>query len=174
MNAPNAPALIARLESLGSVLTAMVAGVPRADAVWRPPSGAWSILEIVNHLADEESLDFRARVRLTLEDPAADWPAIHPSQWAVEKRYNDRDLAESAARFAAERRESIRWLRSLQSPDWSRAHMHPRAGPLSAGRLLGAWAAHDALHIRQIAKRFYELAPRDSGEEVGYAGEWGP
>jgi hypothetical protein len=170
----NAHSLIARLESFGPALTATVAPVPRDQALWKPPYGAWSILEIVNHLADEETRDFRARVRLTLENPAADWPAIHPSQWAVDERYNERDLPESVARFAAERRESVRWLRSLDSPDWSRAHNHPRAGPLSAGLLLGAWAAHDALHLRQIAKRFYELAARDSGRDVGYAGEWGP
>jgi hypothetical protein len=166
-------ALIGRLERFGEALPVVVAGVPREDAAWKPPSGAWSILEIVCHLVDEEVRDFRARVRMTLEDPAAEWARIHPSQWALEEGYNGRELSGSVARFAAERRESIRWLRSLDAPDWRRAHVHPEAGPLSAGMLLGAWAAHDALHLRQIAKRMYELSARDSGESVRYAGEWG-
>ena len=39
--------------------------------------------------------------------------------------------------------------------------------------LLTSWAAHDALHLRQIAKRLFQLAERDGGEyNSRYAGEW--
>jgi hypothetical protein len=169
----DAPRLIDRLEAFAAGLPALVDGVKAEDARFRPPSGAWSILEIVCHLVDEEIRDFRTRVEMTLRDPSLEWPAIHPSQWAVEERYNERVLAESVRRFVEERRASIVWLRGLRNPDWTRSRVHPKAGPLSAGMLLGAWAAHDALHIRQIAKRLYELAAKDCGESVGYAGEWG-
>lgn len=171
----DAPALIARLEAFAATLPAAVGGLTAEAARRKPPSGAWSVLEIVNHLADEEVLDFRTRVELTLRDPSLLWPPIDPPAWAVERRYNERDLGESVARFAQERRVSVAWLRSLVNPDWSRAYQHPKAGPLAAGDLLASWAAHDALHLRQIAKRLYELAERDGGgARVGYAGNWGP
>jgi hypothetical protein len=33
--------------------------------------------------------------------------------------------------------------------------------------------AHDYLHLRQIAKRMYQMAGRDAGEySTRYAGEW--
>lgn len=153
------------------------------DARLKPPSGAWSILEIVCHLVDEETDDFRARLELTQRDPAAPWPGIDPEGWAVRREYSKQDLDAKVRAFAEERAKSVSWLRSLREPDWQVAHNHPRFGPIRAGDLLCAWAAHDALHIRQIAKRLYELAARDGealGRESGgkpfitrYAGEWG-
>jgi hypothetical protein len=39
---------------------------------------------------------------------------------------------------------------------------------------MASWAAHDALHLRQIAKRLYELTARDAGRySAGYAGARG-
>jgi len=77
--------------------------------------------------------------------------------------------------FAREREASLLWLRSLGNVDWKIAYIHPKVGPVTAGELLVSWAAHDALHVRQIAKRMFELAARD-GEPEGfstrYAGEW--
>ena len=154
----DAPRLIDSLDRFATVLPAAVAGISPEDARWKPPDGAWSILEIVCHLHDEEIRDFRTRVRLTLEDPPRDWPPIDPEAWARDEKYNERDLAEMTAKWVAERRASIAWLRSLKSPDWSRSRSHPSAGTLHAGDLLTSWAAHDALHLRQIAKRMFQLA----------------
>ncbi|MBK7403801.1 MAG: hypothetical protein IPJ41_04000 [Phycisphaerales bacterium] len=62
---------------------------------------------------------------------------------------------------------------SLAKVDWNRAYHHPKLGSLRAGDLLAAWAAHDALHLRQIAKRMHELASHDApGFDAAYAGEW--
>lgn len=171
----NAAALIDRLERAGPAVQALAAIPTPEQARFKPVSGAWSILEIVCHLGDEEVDDFRTRLRLTQEDPAAPWPGIDPERWARDRRYNDQDLAAAVDRFVRERRESTRWLRSLTSPDWHVSVMRPH-GPLRAGDLLVAWAAHDALHIRQIAKRLYELAEADGQPEgfiARYAGEWG-
>jgi hypothetical protein len=169
----SATRLIDRLEWFGSALPAVVAGVPLDDARWKPADEAWSIVEIVRHLLDEEIEDFRRRIRLTIESPAADWPANDPECWAIERRYNDAPLAETAAEFAAERAASVRWLRERISIDWSVAHSHPQYGSFQAGDLLASWAAHDALHLRQIAKRLYQLTQRDAGEfAIEYAGEW--
>ncbi len=169
----NSDALIDRLARFPDALRAAVGVVSEADARWKPESGAWSILEIVCHLADEEADDFRARVFSTLRDPDAEWPGIDPEAWARDRGYNGRSLLSEVSRFVAERGKSVGWLRDVSRADWSRAYRHPKAGAIRAGDLLGAWAAHDALHLRQIAKRLHELAARDAGEySTGYAGEW--
>jgi len=169
----HADRIIQRMEFLPGSLRALLSGLPAGAVRWKPPSGAWSILEIVCHLGDEEVEDFRARLRLVLDDPSRDWPKINPEGWAVERRYNERDMASSLDRFALERGASVAWLRSLPEPDWSLAASHPRLGLLRAGDLLASWAAHDALHLRQIAKRLHELASADApGFDTGYAGEW--
>lgn len=171
----DASALIARLDRFAEALPGVAACVTEADARWKPPSGNWSVLEITRHLLDEEREDFRVRVRLTLEG-AAEWPRIDPVGWAVARRYNEQDFGATVGEFVRERRESIAWLRGLGDPgavDWSRAYTHPRIGPITAGALLAAWAAHDALHLRQIAKRLHELAGRDGEPHpTTYAGEW--
>jgi hypothetical protein len=158
---------------MGQALPALVGSVPDDQAKWKPADGSWSILEVVTHLADEEVEDFRTRVRMTLESPAESWPKIDPPGWAVERRYNEGNLPAALDRFVSERSASIAWLRGLAGPDWSSAYEHPKFGPIHAGDLLAAWAAHDALHLRQIAKRMFQLAGEYAGEyKTIYAGEW--
>jgi hypothetical protein len=169
----NTNILIGSLERFAAIVPAVARDVSPEDARWKPADGAWSILEIVTHLADEEVEDFRTRVRLTLHDPTQPWPPIDPVAWAAERRYNEGDPRRVVERFVSERRDSVAWLRTLKAPDWSNAYSHPRFGPISAGQVLAAWAAHDALHLRQIAKRMFQMAQRDGGEFASdYAGEW--
>jgi hypothetical protein len=164
------PAILSRLESFPSVLEALLA--PLSDAAWRqrPNARGWSILEIVNHLVDEEVEDFRARTRSTLEDPARPWPSFDPEGVVTTRRYQDRDPRESLARFRAERARSMAWLRSLADPAWDGSQ--ERGGrTVRAGDLFAAWGAHDVRHLQQLAKRLYELAARDGAPySVGYAG----
>ena len=170
MNTAN---LIESLERFGRSLPTVVERVSATDAKWKPADGAWSILEIVTHLCDEEVEDFRTRVRMILENPKKDWPEIHPSQWAIDRKYNEGDLRKVVDRFVRERTASIGWLKSLNDPDWSIARANPKFRLIRAGDLLTSWAAHDALHLRQIAKRLYQIAQRDGGEfSSEYAGEW--
>ncbi len=167
--------MIARMAHTPAAIKAILKDIDSADARWKPTSGAWSILEIVNHLADEDRDDFRLRLMSTLDDPSRPWPKNDPEAWARERKYNTRDLDESLKRFAAERRKSLRFLAALQKPKWKTAYIHPKIGPVTAGELMVSWQAHDALHIRQIAKRLFELAERDGAKDgftTRYAGEW--
>lgn len=165
--------LIASMESFPAVLASAAGGLTAAQARWKPASGAWSVLEIVCHLVDEEVEDFRVRVLSTLEDPARPWPRIDPEGASRDRRYNEQDLAERLGRFARERGESVRLLRALREPDWSKTHQHPTIGALRAGDLMLSWAAHDVLHMRQIAKRRFELLHEaGGGYSSAYAGAW--
>jgi len=167
--------LILRLEHSGRALAAALEGVTPAESKWKPTPGGtdWSIVEIVNHLADEEVEDFRTRLRLTLESPLADWPKIDPVGAAIARKYQDRDLAESIARFATARKESLAWLRSLRNLSLNQVHTHPKLGSMRAGDLLASWTAHDLLHVRQITKRRYQyLRAQVEPFKLDYAGEW--
>lgn len=171
----DAGALIGRMEAFGAALPSIVGRISAPDARWKPSPSDWSIVEIVNHLADEEVEDFRTRLDLTLHHPQKPWPPIDPPRAAAERRYIERELAESVNRFVNERVESVRWLRMLFPPDWTKTYVHPKFGPIAAGELLASWAAHDALHLRQIARRLFDLTTRDSGGfSTRYAGEWNP
>jgi hypothetical protein len=169
----NASAIIDRLARTAPAVRALTAIVSPEDARWRPGPEHWSVLEIACHLCDEEREDFGFRVRSTIETPESPWPPLDLKDVAQIRRYNERDLARAVDGFCAERDRNIAWLRSLPNPDWSRAYNHPKVGPVSAGELLAAWSAHDALHLRQLAKRLFNLAERDGAPHpTRYAGEW--
>ena len=159
--APLAPAAAAdRLEAVAHVFRALCEGVAEEQARWKPEPSQWSILEVVNHLGDEEAEDFRRRLDLTLFHPTQAWPAIDPAGWAAERRYNERALGESLDRFLMERMRSVAWLRQLREPDLSAFHAHPKIGPLRAGDLLASWLAHDLIHVRQLTRLHYRWLER--------------
>ncbi len=165
--------LIASMECFANTLPVMLQGTSNEDAAWKPPNGNWSILEIVCHLIDEEIEDFHIRLKLTLEQPGVPWPEWDPEGCAVSRKYNDRNLALIIEEFVKKRGESVIWLKQLSDVDWNTSYHHPNFGSLSAGNLLASWVAHDQLHVRQIAKRKFEMIVRDSSPyDIAYAGGW--
>ncbi len=137
-------------------------------------SGNWTVLEILGHLLAEETSDFCQRVRLTLKDAALPWPPIDPEGIVVSGRFNEQVPATVLHEFHDARAKSIDWLKSLVRPAWDHTHHHPSLGPLRAGDLLLSWVAHDQLHIRQIAKRCFEMIRIDGQPfRTQYAGDWG-
>ena len=143
--------IIERLARGEGMFCGLVCGLDENHACWKPEPGKWSVLEVINHLHDEEREDFRHRLDLTLRAPEAAWPSINPEEWVRERKYNDRNLQSSINNFVSERRRSIAWLRSLKSPEWKSSHKHPGIGPIRAGDILCAWLAHDYFHGRQIS-----------------------
>lgn len=162
-----------RLGRGATLVIALFEALPEALLRWKPAPERWSLLEIVNHLADEEVLDFRTRVERTLRDPAEAWPAISPQDWVTQRNYNARDPVESLERFMRERQQSIDWLRTLRAANWNHAHVHPKFGAMSARFLLGNWIAHDLLHARQMLRLHHAaVAAAIAPETLDYAGPW--
>ncbi|MBX7174569.1 MAG: DinB family protein [Pyrinomonadaceae bacterium] len=142
------------------------------EAKWKPSVEKWSILENINHLADEEIYDFRVRLKSLLETPEKNWEPVDPSKWVNEREYNNRDLAESFERFRQERSASLNWLENVENPEWNNFYDHS-TGKISAGDLLVSWVAHDFLHFRQIAFLRWELLKLVSNQfSSSYAGSW--
>jgi hypothetical protein len=153
-------------------IRALAEGVSDHQVRWKPDPASWSILEVVNHLLDEEREDFRVRLDLALHRPDEPWPGIDPQGWVTERRYNERDPRESLEGFLAAREESLAWLRGLSSPDWEATCDAP-FGRISAGDIFASWVAHDVLHMRQLVELHWAytmllVAPH----KVDYAGSW--
>ena len=143
--------IIQRLNYNSLIFDEIFSIISEEQARWKPAPEKWSMLEVVNHLCDEERYDFRARLDLTLHQPEKEWPPIDPTGWVTSHRYMEQDFNESGINFLAERAESINWLQSLKSRAWNNVHNHPKIGPIKAGDLLASWLTHDFLHIRQLA-----------------------
>jgi uncharacterized damage-inducible protein DinB len=143
--------LIQNLEKNGELILKLFTDISEEDAQWKPAPEKWSLLEILNHLCDEEREDFRQRLKLVLENPEKDWPPIDPQSWVSVRGYKDRKLGKSLDVFRNERAASLEWLKSLTSPPWSNERKHPNFGAIKAGDLLASWVAHDLRHIGQIS-----------------------
>ncbi len=154
------------------IIRRLTDGVTPEQACWKPDAETWSILEIINHLYDEEREDFRAHLDVILDKPEEGWSHISPFTWITERRYNERDLETSVQSFLAERRNSLAWLESLGTPDWEASMPAPWGADISAGDMFASWVIHDQWHIQQLVqiRRAYviaQVAPYD----VRYAGE---
>ncbi len=142
------------------------------EYMWKDKSDRWCLLEICCHLLDEEKEDFRARTKHVLENPESTMPGIDPVNWVKERNYIQQNFKETVEAFLNERKASIEWLESLDSPNWKNSYLHPKLGPMSAKLFLSNWLAHDYLHIKQILKTKFDYLKTITGEELDYAGEW--
>lgn len=153
-------------------IRAMLTGVSSPQAQFKPSPESWSMLEVINHLCDEEREDFRVRLDLILHHPEQSWPPIDPAGWVVERSYNERELAPSLENFMRERSASLEWLESLGPVDWNAAHVTD-SRTMRAGDMLASWAAHDQLHLRQLVELHRAYTEREASPfGLDYAGPW--
>lgn len=163
---------ISQLRHQGKAIIALGKGISIEQAQWKPNPEDWSILEVLNHLVDEEILDFRRHLHHILFTPGEPWPEIAPQAWVGDKKYNLRALDETLENFKSEREKSIRWLEGLRAPTWDAMIQLPW-GKLSAGDMMASWLAHDLLHLRQMVDLRYHLTLSNSlPYHVDYAGKW--
>lgn len=167
------PTAVRSLASTAEAIQSLTEQIGSEQARWKPRDDVWSIVEVVNHLVDEEIEDFRTRLDLLLHDPGREFPPIDPAGAVTERRYAERDIAESVGRFMEERGRSIGWLNSLEDPDLERSREHASMGTMSARQLLANWVAHDLHHLRQITRLHYEhLSASVAPISLEYAGNW--
>ena len=161
-----------QLNTQGQAILHLAGDLSLEQVRWKPDAHSWSVLEVMNHLVDEEVLDFRRHLDHILHTPGEPWPEIDPQGWVTSKHYNERQIEETLAAFTAEREKSIAWLQSLSDPDFDAAIPMPW-GSLSAGDMLASWLAHDLLHLRQLIELRYALTQQASTPySVEYAGGW--
>ncbi len=142
---------IAVQSELSASLERAVAGL--SDAQLRQPEkpGKWSVIEVVQHLADSEIV-YGYRIRMIL---AGDTPAIegyNQDAWAQRLRYAEASLPDALAQIRILRGRSLHLLRGLRPDEWERAGMHSERGRESVRHITKLLAAHDLVHLRQIQR----------------------
>lgn len=168
----NVDYLTGQLKSNAQGIDSLVRHVTDDQAGWKPDPNAWSILEVINHLLDEEREDFRVRLDIILYHSNLPWPAIDPEGWVVERKYNMRYLQQSLNDYLTERKSSLQWLDTLDHPDWDKVYTSP-FGSMEAGDMLASWVAHDQLHMRQLIELHRAYTEVQAGPfSLDYAGEW--
>lgn len=132
-------------------LRAAAEAVPKALLRVPEAPGKWSVLNVVQHLAQVEfALGFRYRKVLAEEAPVL--PAIDQDRWVNHLFPGEVTLAEALEDFAAVRAVNLHLLRRVKSGQWERHGMHSQRGKETMRDMARLYAAHDLYHLFQIAR----------------------
>jgi hypothetical protein len=128
-----------------------VAGL--SDEILRRPEkpGKWSILQVLQHLADSE-LVAGYRMRMILAHDSPQILGYDQDLWANRLNYNEVDPADALDQLRVLRGIHLKMIRSLDEKQWERAGMHSERGPESIRRIVQMMAGHDILHLNQIRR----------------------
>lgn len=123
------------------------------EALLRRPEkpGKWSILQVLQHLADSE-LVVRYRMRLVLAQPGAQILGYDQDLWASGLNYNEADPAETLKILGVLRKANLKMLRALNDEQMERYGLHNERGRESVRKMLRMAAGHDLLHRNQIKR----------------------
>ncbi|MFZ6028330.1 MAG: DinB family protein [Chloroflexota bacterium] len=148
---------------------ALAQAIPAGQAEWKPNPDTWSMKEVMEHLYNEERLDFRRHIRDILEAPQQPQEYMHLA-----------NCQHALDGFMEERKASLDWLAALATqapPDWQ-AGKRLVFGPdesitISAKEMLVSWVEHDFLHMRQMVELLHAWnAQRATSLALQYAGGW--
>ena len=123
------------------------------DAILRRPEalGKWSVLEVIQHLADSD-LVFGVRLRMILTEDRPPLAGYDQDRWATELGYRDVPLDLALSQLRGLRIPNLRLARALSPQQLQRVGLHSERGPESIAHLLKLMAAHDLVHRRQIER----------------------
>jgi hypothetical protein len=142
---------LAVLAELPAALAALTRGVPRRTLGTPEAPGKWSIVEVIQHLADSELvLGYRVRMALAHDEPPLQ--GFDQDLWADRLRYRDASLGSALAQLRPLRAANLRLVRSLDDAELGRAAVHAERGRASVAEMLRLAAGHDLAHRRQIAR----------------------
>ena len=113
--------------------------------------GKWSIVQVVQHLADSD-LVFGFRLRMILTEDSPSLQGYDQDAWADVCRYADIKLAAALEQLRGLRGANLRLVRVLSPAQLERIGLHSERGPETAGFLLRLMAGHDLVHRRQIER----------------------
>ena len=139
-------------------LSRLVDAVPAAVVTVPEAPGKWSIRDVVQHLADSE-LVCGFRLRLVLAQDRPPLTGYDQDLWAERLRYHEVDVRDALEQFTVLRRANLRLWEGLRPADLARIGLHSERGEESVEHLRQLYAAHDLLHLRQLARIRRALLP---------------
>jgi len=139
------------LASTPDAVERSVAGLDETRLRRPEAAGKWSVVEVVQHLADSE-LVHGYRMRMIVSHPTPDIQVYDQDRWAKELEYRDRTLADALSEFRSLRESNLRLLRSLAPEKLARYGHHSERGQESVLQMTKLYAGHDLVHLKQIER----------------------
>ena len=124
-------------------------GVPD-PALRRPEApGKWSVIQVIQHLADSD-LVAGFRIRMVVAEDRPPLQGYDQDRWAREFHYDQMPLSAALDQLRALRTANLRLWSRLTPAQLERVGLHSERGPETAGHILRLMGAHDLVHRNQI------------------------
>ena len=117
----------------------------------RPAEDAWSVAEVMHHLADAE-LHQSVRLRSMLTEDNPTWQPWDEEAYAASLGYDSRPAADALTLVLAIRNVNIRLLASMPVDQWRRTAIHPTEGELDVAGWVRIANDHLAAHVLQARR----------------------
>jgi DinB superfamily len=124
-------------------------GVPESVLREAEAPGKWSVIQVVQHLADSD-LVAGYRIRMVVAEDQPPLQGYDQDRWAQEFHYEQAALSTALDQLRALRAANLRLWTRLRPEQLERVGLHSERGPESAGHILRLMGAHDLVHRRQI------------------------
>jgi len=132
------------------LLTAALAEIPKEAWKFKPSPDAWSIHEIIIHLADSET-NAAIRARKLAVEPGGLLMNYDQDVWAQELNYHNQDTEDALALVQFARKTTYNLLKSLPEAVFNHTVRHPEfLDPYSFDTWLDIYSRHIPGHIEQV------------------------
>ena len=141
--------LIDQYEAGAAKVRRAVAGLTAEEVRARPGPGAWSVLEVVIHLADSDAISIDRMKRILTEDNP---PLLYADETAYVERLqtHEQDLEDALVLMKVSRRQWARVLRRLPNEAFERAGTHNRRGGVTLGEMVAGYVKHVDDHLKFV------------------------
>src|SRR6266853_1688919 len=127
-----------------------------SDLRKRPAPAEWSVLELLGHLVDAETV-MSGRFRWTVSEDEPPLVGYDQDQWVARLRHNDDQPDELLVAFAALRGDNLRLWRRSSAGNRQRVAMHAERGPESYDLMFRMLAGHDRFHLNQMRETLRQV-----------------
>jgi uncharacterized damage-inducible protein DinB len=140
-----------RLQQAPAVLETVLLNIPE-QLLSPQPAGNWSVKEHTGHLSVLEPL-WRARIRDIIDRKPVLTPTDLNNSATSEAGFNQFNMAALLQNFAAERKQTLLLLDSINIKDHTHTSLHPRMQqPMRIIDVLYFTAEHDDHHITAVGE----------------------
>jgi hypothetical protein len=137
------------LEALVPWLERRTAGLDASALRRAEAPGKWSVIDVIQHLADAELvMGFRFRMVLTENQPEIQ--GYDQDRWVSVLRYAEVPVDLALGQLRGLRNANLRLWRTLTPEQRERVGLHSERGRESVDLMLRMTAGHDLVHRRQI------------------------
>ena len=122
----------------------------------KPAARAWSVLELLGHVADAEMV-ISNRYRWALSQDGTTVGGYDQDRWVEHLRHNDREPDELLETFSTLRAANLKLWRRSSPEERARHVMHSERGKESYDLMFRMVAGHDRFHLRQMRETLRQV-----------------